>query len=402
MPDLSGGGRRVTPPARLAAAIEVLDAILRGDGPPERVLAEWGRAHRFAGSKDRAAIADRVYDGLRRRRSLAWRAGWAEGREDARAVLIGAVAAEGGDPAALFDGSRHGPAPLTGAERAALAAAPPPPPDAVRLDLPDWLAPLMRDSLGADFEPAALALRERAPVDLRVNLLRGDRAAARAVLAAEGIDTAPGPHADTCLRAAPGARVAASEAYRSGLVELQDAASQAVADFAAARPGETVLDFCAGAGGKALALAAAMGGAGRVLAHDAAPGRMRDLPARAARAGARIETAPTAGLAALAGGCDLVFVDAPCSGSGAWRRDPAAKWRLDAARLGALGALQAGILAQAARCVRPGGRLAFATCSVLAVENAQAPPGRRPEEARRLRLTPADGADGFFCAVWTF
>jgi 16S rRNA (cytosine967-C5)-methyltransferase len=246
------------------------------------------------------------------------------------------------------------------------------------------------------------ALRERAPLDMRVNLLRADVAAARASLAADGIETAPGPHAATCLRAAPGAPVAASRAYAAGHVELQDAASQAAADFAAARPGETVLDFCAGGGGKTLALAAAMAGRGRLLAHDAGPRRMRDLPARAARAGARVGLVGPGDLPALEGACDLVFVDAPCSGSGSWRRDPAGKWSLDAAALAALSATQARIAAQAARLVRPGGRLAFATCSVLDEENGHAVPGAGAGARATLRLTPADGADGFFCAVWGF
>jgi 16S rRNA (cytosine967-C5)-methyltransferase len=186
------------------------------------------------------------------------------------------------------------------------------------------------------------------------------------------------------------------------VVELQDAASQAAADLAAARPGETVLDFCAGGGGKTLALAAAMRGRGTILAHDADPRRMRDLPARAARAGARVAPVGPGDLPALEGACDLVFVDAPCSGSGSWRRDPAGKWRLDARALAELAAMQARIAAQAARYVRPGGRLAFATCSVLDEENGHAVPGAAGPPMATLRLTPADGADGFFCALWPF
>lgn len=390
----------MTPAARLAAVIDILEAFAAGDTPADRLLAAWGRAHRFAGSADRAAIADRVYTCLRRWRSSAWPL-----RSEApRAVVIGSCLAGGVDPAALFDGSRYGPAALGAAERLALRDPPPPPPDPVRLDYPDWLDGALRDSLGAAFEPAMTALRDRAPVDLRVNLLKADPAAARAALAREAICTAPVGHAATALRAAPGAPVARTRALRDGIVELQDAASQAAALLAEARPGETVLDFCAGGGGKALALAGAMAGRGRVIAHDVAPERMRGLPERARRAGARVEVAPTAALAPLEGRCDLVFVDAPCSGSGAWRRDPGGKWRLTPARLDALAATQAEVLTRAAQYVRPGGRLAYATCSLLQCENAavlEAFLRRRgiAAAARTLSLTPADGTDGFFCAL---
>jgi 16S rRNA (cytosine967-C5)-methyltransferase len=386
------------PAARLQAAIELLDSIFDG-APADRTLAQWGRAHRFAGSKDRAAIADVVYRGLRCRRSLAWPLRDTGGSE-ARAVVLGALHADGDNPSALFDGQLHGPAPLTSAEMAALSSPDDPMPDAVRLDYPDWLDTALRHSLGDRFEAAMRALQQRAPVDLRVNTLKTDRKTALAMLAAEGIDAEPLPLVATALRARPGAPVARSAAYRDGLVELQDAASQAVAAMAAAQPGQTVLDFCAGGGGKTLALAAQMAGQGRLIAHDAALQRMQDLPARAARAGAVVEIATAATLRALEGACDVVFVDAPCSGSGAWRRDPGGKWRLTEVRLATLPALQAGILAEAARFCRPGGRLVYATCSVLATEAeaGTAAIGRPPQQC--LHLTPADGHDGFHCAVW--
>lgn len=379
----------MTPAARAAAAIEVLEALETGSASAERTLSAWGRAHRFAGAKDRAAIADMVYLSLRRRRSLAWplRA------ETPRAVVIGAVAAAGDDVATLFGGARHGPAPLTADERAALAAPPPPPPDPVRLDYPDWLDAALRDSLGAAFTPTMAALRDRAPLDLRANLLKTSPAAAAAALAAEGVATTPGPLSDTCLRAAPGAPAARGAAFAEGLVELQDAASQAAADFAGARPGETVLDLCAGGGGKTLALAARMAGRGRLIAHDAEPARMRDLPTRLRRAGARAEIVGPEGLARLRGACDLVLVDAPCSGSGSWRRDPLGKWRLTPARLAAATAAQAAVLGQAARYAAPGGRVVYVTCSLLAAEN-----GGHGGFTRRRALTPLDGGDGFFMA----
>jgi 16S rRNA (cytosine967-C5)-methyltransferase len=378
----------------------VLEAALAGPAPVDRVLADWGRSHRFAGSGDRAAIADRVYRCLRRLRSLGWRLVPA-GSGPVRAAVIGSVLDDGADPAALFGSGPHAPPALTAAERTALSAPPAPMPDPVALDYPDWLDGPLRESLGADFVPAMRALRERAPVDMRVNTLRSSVAAARAALAADGVPAEPLPGFPTALRAPPGSPVARSRAYAEGAVELQDAASQAAAALAAARPGETVLDFCAGGGGKTLALAAAMQGRGRLIAHDRDARRLRDLPARAARAGAAVEIVPTEGLASLAGTCDLVFVDAPCSGSGSWRRDPGGKWRLTPERLAALTGIQAAILADAARCLRPGGRLAYATCSVLDAENRQGARhfGRPPSAS--LRLTPAAGTDGFFCGVWT-
>ncbi|MGF1659417.1 MAG: RsmB/NOP family class I SAM-dependent RNA methyltransferase [Rubrimonas sp.] len=387
--------------ARVAAAIAVLEQFERGEGPPDRLLAAWGRANRYAGSGDRAAIGDLVHDALRRRRSLAWRLG-----DDApRAALIGLAAARGDDPARLFDGAGHCPAALSQAERNALAAPRPPAPDPVRLDYPDWLDGALRLSLGARFEASMTALQRRAPLDLRVNLSRATPEQAAAALAEDGIATVAAPHAPHGLRAAAGARLRASRAYAEGLVEPQDAASQAAAAFAAAQPGETVLDLCAGGGGKTLALAAAMQGRGRLIAHDAEPARMNDLPARAARAGARVELRGPGALDDLAGRCDLVFVDAPCSGSGSWRRDPGGKWRLTPARLAALVAAQRRILVGALRHLRPGGRLAYATCSLLRAENECAVDACVCSQngnigiLRTLRLIPADDADGFFCEI---
>jgi 16S rRNA (cytosine967-C5)-methyltransferase len=388
----------VTPAARLQAAIDVLEAIF-GGAPADRSLAQWGRTHRFAGSKDRAAIADTVYTGLRRRRSLGWRFR-DSGTAEARAVVLGAVLAEGSDAAALFDGQRHGPAPLTPLERRALAVPADPMPDPVRLDYPDWLDEALRESLGAKFEASMQALQQRAPVDLRVNTLKADREEARGRLAEDSIIAEPLDLVDTALRAPPASPVAHSAAYQEGLVELQDAASQAAAAMAAAAPGETVLDFCAGGGGKTLALAAQMGGTGRLIAHDAAPRRMGTIPDRAMRAGATVDIMTTPLLRELERACDVVFVDAPCSGSGSWRRDPGGKWRLTADRLTALPRIQAEIVAAAARYCRPGGRLVYVTCSMLRAE-AEAgviAMGRPPRDS--LRLTPAHGHDGFQCALW--
>jgi 16S rRNA (cytosine967-C5)-methyltransferase len=383
----------VTPAARIASAIDILDLWLAGE-PAERLLTNWGRANRFAGSGDRAAIRDLVFDAIRRRRSFAAMGG----SETGRGLMIGALRSAGRDPADVFTGEGHAPSPLTAAE----ACVPPPSDDPlVRLDCPDWLAPRLRAGLGADFEPVMTLLQSRAPVFLRVNVARTDVAGARDALASEGIATVPHPLSPTALEVTGNARrVKSSRAFGGGLVELQDAASQAVVDqlLPIAR-GARVLDFCAGGGGKALALAAA---GARVSAHDSDPGRMSDIPERARRAGASIALLRPEALGE-AGRFDLVLVDAPCSGSGAWRRQPEAKWRLDAERLAALTKVQADVLRRAARFVRPGGTLAYATCSLLAEENGEIVRGFLAEgtgfalETER-RLTPLDGGDGFYLA----
>ncbi len=389
----------MTPAARLSAAIDLLDAVLAGE-PAERALTRWARASRFAGSKDRAAVRDLVFDGLRRRRSLAWRGG----AESGRAIVLAQAAGDGVDLDALCTGEGYDPAPLSAGERARLAAEAVPAPDPVRLDYPDFLDAPLRAALGADFEAVLGAMQSRAPVDLRVNTLKTNPNAAIVVLARDGVRAAPQPLAPNALRVVENPRaVAASRAYTSGMVELQDVSSQLVAALAGARPGMTVLDYCAGGGGKTLALAAAMEGRGRLLAWDVNPRRMVDLPERARRAGAAVSILDPAGLARLGPACDLVLVDAPCSGTGAWRRKPEGKWRVTPAEIAGFPPLQDAILDAAAAHVRPGGGLVYATCSLLAEENearaaafAARHPDWRAEAARRL--SPVDGGDGFFFA----
>lgn len=379
----------MTPAARLSAAIAILDAVLAGE-PAERALTNWARASRFAGSGDRQAVRDHVFDALRCRRSFAALGG----AESGRGLMIGALRAAGVDPEGLFTGEGHAPPPLAEAER----APPRPMAEAEALDCPDWLAPRLRASLGDDFAPVMALMRQRAPVFLRANAARTSREAAIAALAAEGIASRPGPLAATAIEVTgQPRRIAGSAAYREGLVELQDAASQAVVEALPLAPGERVLDYCAGGGGKSLALAA---GGARVTAHDAAPTRMRDLPERARRAGVRIDLAE----GVPRGRFPLVLLDVPCSGSGSWRRAPEGKWRLDPARLAALEAVQAEILAKAAPLVAPGGHLAYATCSLLDGENGvqvekflSSTGGWRLKFQRRF--TPLEGGDGFYLAV---
>jgi len=385
----------MTPAARVAAAIEILDRWRAGE-PAERCLTNWARAHRFAGSGDRAAIRDQVFDAIRCRRSFAALGGG----EDGRALMIGRLRDAGEDPAAVFTGDGYAPPPLSETE-----ARPPPArqdlPEAVRLDCQDWLVEPLKHSLGDGFAPMMEVLRRRAPVFLRANLLKGSRAAAMASLARDGIEAVPHVLSSTALEVVSNARrVRTSAAFLDGLVEMQDAASQAVVDeLGPVAPGRSVLDYCAGGGGKALALAAL---GADVLAHDADPHRMSDLPGRARRAGAEIRVAETAGLPALAP-FDLVFADAPCSGSGAWRRQPAAKWLLSPQRLQDLNRLQDDILEKASGLVSAGGCLAYATCSLLRSENRGAIDrflARNPEWRVRAdrRLTPLEGGDGFYVA----
>lgn len=383
----------MTPAARIAAAIDCLNPILKGE-PAERVLTTWARQNRFAGSSDRAAIRDLVYDALRRKRSY----GWLGGNETGRALMIGALRAQGADLEEVFSGARFAPDPLTRSE-----SAPSAPLDraplAVQLDCPDWLWPRMERSLGDGTADVLRSLRNRAPVTLRVNRARTDVETAQAVLTEEGIETRTLALSPTALEVIKNPRrVQQSRAYRDGLVELQDAASQAVVDcLLPLLAGKSVLDYCAGGGGKALAMAA--GGAGLVTAHDADPRRMSDIPARAARAGTRIDIAEQP-----EGTFDLVLCDAPCSGTGAWRRQPDAKWRLTEERLRALTAVQDNILDVSQEFVAKNGVLAYATCSLLDDENeARIQAFLATNEMWHMmdarRFSPLDGGDGFFLAV---
>ena len=379
----------MTPAARLSAAISVLDQVLRGQSA-EQALTNWGRASRFAGSGDRAAVRDVVFDCLRCRRSFAALGG----AESGRGLVLGHLRAAGIDPATLFTGEGHAPAGLTAADTGR------PPEGTEALDCPDWLETPLRQSVGADFSSILSALRQRAPVFLRVNLARMDRAAAQAALLAAGIGTRPHPLADTALEVTDGARkIQTSAPYLEGVVELQDASSQAVVAALPLQEGMRVLDLCAGGGGKTLAMAARA--RLRLYAHDADPRRMRDLIPRATRAGVKVTLTE---MPEKTGPYDLILADVPCSGSGSWRRDPEGKWRLTPARLAELVSLQAQILDRAARMVRPGGVIGHATCSLLAAENGDqvtAFLARHPGWSLRLtrRFTPLEGGDGFFLSL---
>ena len=381
----------MTPQARLSAAIDVLDRILAG-GAAEQALTNWGRASRFAGSGDRAAVRDLVFDALRCKRSYAALGGGLSGR----GLVLGGLRVRGLDPAEWFTGIGHAPATLSDADAGHS------PEGNVALDCPDWLAPQLQAALAEDFAPVMQALRHRAPVFLRVNLAKATVAQAQAALAAEGILCTLHQLAKTALEVTENARkIQNSQAYLDGLVELQDAASQAVIAALPLADGQRVLDYCSGGGGKALAMAAQA--RVKLVAHDADPRRMRDIPARATRAGVKISISESS---AIGTGYDLILMDVPCSGSGSWRRDPQGKWALTGARLAALCEIQAEIMDTAARLLAPNGTLAYATCSMLTAENeaqiaaflARHPGWKNPLQQR---FSPLQGADGFFVALLT-
>lgn len=380
----------MTPGARAAAAIEILDAILAGT-PAERELTAWARRSRFAGAKDRAAVRDIVFDGLRCRRSHAALGG----SETGRGIVLGGIRARGEDPDLCFTGEGHAPSPVSPADTPATLGLS----RGVTLDCPDWLLPEFDVACGSDADRVLTQLQTRAPVILRVNAGKADRDAAMALLARDDIGVAPHPDVPTAIVVTTNARkVQMSVAYETGVVEVQNASSQWAVAQLPIPLGARILDYCAGGGGKALAIAARTGGT--VHAHDVDPRRMADIPARAARAGARITPLTTPQVQA-AGPFDLVFCDAPCSGSGTWRRSPDAKWRLTPERLEALCQLQGEVLQAAGALVAPGGRLAYATCSVFDRENAAAVARMAPiwRVETSQRILPAPLQDGFYLSV---
>lgn len=403
----------MTPSARLSAAIQVLDQILAGHSA-EVALTTWGRASRFAGSGDRRAVRDLVFDALRAKRSLAALGGAQEGGViTGRNLILGGLRAAQmpqAQIAALFSGEGHAPAPLGQGD------SPRAPSPMEALDLPDWLIPELDRSL-ADVPAYGAALKTRAPVFLRANLAKLTAAQLAEKLAALGIGASPVAHLPEGLMLTENAaKLASSDIIAQGWAELQDASSQAVVAALDLPPSGRILDFCAGGGGKILAIAARLHDQAdaRFFAHDANPRRMADLPARAARAHAAIEIIPNLPEAAKFDrqrqGYDLILCDVPCSGSGSWRRDPMGKWALTPDKLSALGAAQAGILDSAARYLADGGQLVFSTCSVLTGENEdqiaaflQRHPHFKCATMQRFGLGDLAhdrrGGDGFFLAV---
>lgn len=380
----------MTPGARVAAAIEILDMIHDGQAV-EKSLTAWARRSRFAGSKDRAAVRDHVFDTVRNWRADAVRGGNGTGR----GRMIGRLRALNMDIDALFHGEGHSPEPLTDAEKVAGQG---PTEQADVWNMPDWILPELERSLGESAADTAVMLQSRAPITLRVNLGKCNISQAAADLAEIGIETQANPVCSTALSITAGERkLRNSPAYLEGWVELQDASSQAiVADLPEA---EKILDYCAGGGGKALALAAQ---GRKVIAHDINFDRMMDIPARAERAGTSIKLLATDMIKAE-GLFDLVLVDAPCTGSGAWRRSPEGKWALTEERLAELTVVQDSILDETVQYVSQGGTLVFGTCSVFKCENEDRISAFLARHSgwkcvKQTRLDVSEMADGFFAA----
>jgi 16S rRNA (cytosine967-C5)-methyltransferase len=405
----------MTPSARLQMAIQILEGLENAAQPTDRFLKSWFRTRRFAGSKDRRAIAQQVFAVQRRRAALAHRMG----SDAPRALMIAALMEAGEDIAALFTGG-YGPAPLTDAERRAIASTPSSAPDWVRGEYPQWLEPELRRAFGEQLAENMAAFIPRAPTDLRVNTLKTDRDTVIAALTGQGLAVTPTPYAPHGIRIAGEAgNLSGSPLFESGAFEFQDEAAQIAAHLCGARPGMRILDLAAGAGGKSLAFAAAMANRGEIVACDVRGAALAELEKRAGRAGVTIIRTVLLEQARPQGAFDAVFLDAPCSGTGTWRRQPELRWRLTPARLAELTDLQDRLLDQAAGSVRPGGRLFYATCSILPVENqdrveafqARHPgftglnlaenwgPNPPPGLAQDFRASPATtGTDGFFCA----
>jgi 16S rRNA (cytosine967-C5)-methyltransferase len=370
----------MTPAARLSAAIDVIATIEAQRAPAAQALKEWGTAHRFAGSGDRAAIAGLVWDVLRRRASSAY----LMDDDSPRSRLLGMLKVErgmdAGGIAALCDGGRFAPEPLTEAETAALtsrtldrASAP------VAGDYPEWLDPYLAKVFGDDRAAEAAAMASRAPLDLRVNTLKAKREKVLASLAHLGAKVTPWSPIGLRIELGADSRnpgLHAEEDFIKGAIEVQDEGSQLAALLAAAKPGEQVIDLCAGAGGKTLALAAQMQGKGRLIATDHDKRQLAPIHERLSRAGVhnaevRTPKGEADPLSDIKASADLVLIDAPCSGTGTWRRNPDAKWRMRPGALEIRMKDQVEVLDRAAPKVKPGGRIAYITCSVLAEENGE-------------------------------
>ena len=347
----------MTPGARFAAQIDILEAILSGV-PAEKALTNWARGNRFAGSKDRATVRDLVFQALRCRRSAG---AWPE-PQSARAWAIGALRSNGSDPSEFFTGIAHAPTALQAEDVAPL------PTDRDRLDLQDWVIDRLAEEFGAtQTAEIGAVLRHRAPITLRVNVQKTTRAQLQTELVKAEIETILNPASDTALTILSNPRRAVLQpCFQQGWFELQDAASQAVADAIVLKG--RILDYCAGGGGKSLALAARSGL--KIFAHDISAARMSEIAPRASRGGHAIEVISPQDLAPETK-FDTVMCDLPCSGSGAWRRSPESKWSLTPKDLEGYVRLQRDIITKAVTHLAPNGYFALITCSIFAAENQE-------------------------------
>ncbi len=425
----------MTPAARLAVSIELLAAIDTAIRKPADAVANaFFRDRRFIGSGDRRTVSERTWRILRTRRRLSWWLDRAGLRPTPRMLVAASLLTDGWSLSGLdqsFSGGQYGPSHLNAEERGALSALEghtldhPHMPGPVLAEVPDWIFPRLVARFGAELAGEMAAMEQPAPLDLRVNLLKGTREEAAAALATEGIEAAPTEISPWGLRVAGRRPVTTGPAFRSGLVEIQDEGSQVVALLVDAQPEMRVADWCAGAGGKTLALAMAMENRGHIAACDVSAPRLDGAVKRLRRAGIhnveRHLLEPGDKWAKRrAGSFDRVLVDAPCTGTGTWRRNPDGRLRLRETDLTELVTKQAEILVRAARLVRVGGRLVYATCSLLNDENeaqvgrfldghsnfalvplpAAWPLGTPPSDGGFLSITPRrHGTDGFFGAV---
>ncbi|MBI0538114.1 RsmB/NOP family class I SAM-dependent RNA methyltransferase [Roseomonas sp. KE2513] len=434
----------MTPLARISAAIALLDALESAPRrPADAVANDFFRARRFIGGGDRRAVADRAWSVVRERARLDWHLDHVGAAPTGRLLMAAhMILAEGGSLSgveAAFNGGQYAERPLTPEERRFLGKLEGRPflhprmDEATRLNVPEWALPGLRARFGEALPEAAAGLEGVAPLDLRVNLLRTTREAAAAALAAEGIATTPTPFSPWGLRVADRRPVLATRAFAEGMIEIQDEGSQLIALLADARPGMKVADYCAGAAGKTLAMAATMGNRGRIAALDVSVPRLSGATKRLRRAG--VDNAETHLLESgdrwvkrRAGTFDRVLVDAPCTGTGTWRRNPDARLRTTESDMAELITKQRAILDRAASLVRPGGKLIYATCSVLPGEDdeqvrgfldrhadfqaisladawaqagaASGVTGAPPGDGPFMALAPhSHGTDGFFAAV---
>ena len=427
----------MTPAGRLAATIEILDSLSETGRPADQVASFYFKTRRYIGSKDRRWIAESVWRVLRRKARLDWLLNSIDVTPiDARARVLADLVVEGGalPDAEMFQGP-HAATPPDEQDRRMMGRLHKHSmfhrdmPAWVKGEYPEWMEPKLRQVFGDDLLREMGAMRDEAPLDLRVNTLKANREQAVAALAAQGIAATPTPHSPLGLRLARRLALVEVAAWRSGLVEVQDEGSQLVALLADVKPGMAVVDYCAGAGGKTLAMAAAMGNSGRLIACDVAEWRVDRAQDRLRRAGVHNVTRRVISgesdkwIKRNAKAFDRVLVDAPCSGSGTWRRNPDAKWHFTPEDLAEIVASQSVILKSAARLVKPGGRLIYATCSLFHEENEaqveaflaanpdyravpvatvweQNAPTSCPVSGQWLRLSPmSHGTDGFFCAV---
>lgn len=412
----------MTPAARIQAAIEILAEIMETPRPADTLTSAYFRSRRYIGSKDRQSITNRIYRIMREYHRLGWWVAKAGIELSARALVIAAVLIDKEHNSKsiddAFNGDRYAPEELSVDERKLVKTVDgqnletDDMPLQVRCECPDWAMEGLQRVLGDRFETEMRAMQGQAPLDLRVNIIKATREQVLTELKEDGFDAHAGDVSPLCIRVFGRPQIAQHPIFKGGYVEIQDQGSQMVAIVADAKPGEQVVDFCAGAGGKTLALAASMNNKGRVIAMDVLGGRLMRAKERFRRAGLHnIETRQLTSardkyVKRHQGAFDLVLVDAPCSGTGTWRRDPDKRWRQLGPGLETLVPLQKEILDSAFRMVKPGGRLVYATCSLLPEENENQVDAfikEHPEFTRAredMKLTPAQhDTDGFFAAV---